>query len=226
VSTLGHRHGPGGSGGIGPGTPGTAVEFWEDRYSGPNRVWSGGPNAMLVREVADLPPGNALDLGCGEGGDAVWLAGRGWTVTAVDISHNALARTAEHAAGAGVADRITTERHDLAQSTPTGAFDLVSACFLQTPYEFDRAAALRRLAADVTPGGRMLIVDHAAAPPWSSHRDAVFPTPQETLAGLALDPARWSAEVVEVRPRSATGPDGQPGELFDGVLLLRRVDAS
>ncbi|MBM9466015.1 class I SAM-dependent methyltransferase [Nakamurella leprariae] len=205
-------------------TPATAVEFWEDRYAGAEQIWTGRPNAALVDEVTDLPAGHALDLGCGEGGDAVWLAARGWTVTAVDISRNALARTEAAAARAGVAERVTTERHDLAESTPAGRFDLVSACFLQTPYAFDRAGALRRLAAQVTAGGTVLIIDHAAAPSGSTHHDVVFPTPQETLVELQLDPAQWTTVAVEQRTRTGTRADGTTSEFLDGVLVLRRND--
>ena len=85
------------------------AEFWEERYRGRDQVWSGRANAVLVDVVGALPPGTALDLGSGEGGDAVWLARQGWQVTAVDISTPALERTAAHAASAGVGDGVTVE---------------------------------------------------------------------------------------------------------------------
>jgi 2-polyprenyl-3-methyl-5-hydroxy-6-metoxy-1,4-benzoquinol methylase len=95
----------------------TEVEqFWEEHYGAAERIWSGRANATLVDVVQDLPPGTALDLGCGEGGDAVWLALRGWQVTAVDVSRTALQRAGRHADEAGVADRVTTERHELGRS--------------------------------------------------------------------------------------------------------------
>ena len=129
----------------------SAEQFWEERYSGEERVWSGNPNVLLVREVADLAPGSALDLGCGEGADAIWLARRGWRVTAVDVSATALRRGAAHAADADVADGITWEQHDLSRSFPAGAFDLVSAQFLHSPVAEDgeRESILRRAAAAV-----------------------------------------------------------------------------
>ncbi|WP_229796335.1 class I SAM-dependent methyltransferase, partial [Saccharothrix coeruleofusca] len=103
----------------------TGVQFWEQMYRSRERLFSGAPNGVLVTEVADLPPGQALDVGCGEGGDALWLARRGWRVTAVDISHTALSRAA--AAGADVAGRVAWKHGDLtATPPPAGAFDLVS----------------------------------------------------------------------------------------------------
>lgn len=84
----------------------STAQFWDDFYAEKDTVWSGKPNALLVRQVADLPPGTVLDLGCGEGGDAIWLAQRGWRVTAVDVSDVALRRGAAHAKEAGVADAI------------------------------------------------------------------------------------------------------------------------
>ncbi|HZF58086.1 MAG TPA: class I SAM-dependent methyltransferase, partial [Rubrobacter sp.] len=92
-----------------------AKRFWEDHYRRRGRVWSGRPNPVLVDIVGSLRrPGTALDLGCGEGGDAIWLARQGWCVTAVDISATALDRAAVDAATAGVADRIDFRQHDLA----------------------------------------------------------------------------------------------------------------
>ncbi len=139
--------------------------FWEGHYQAHERVWSGRPNAMLVEVAGPLAPGTALDLGCAEGADAVWLAGRDWRVTAVDVSTTALARASTHAVGAGVADRIDFQRHDLAHTFPTGAYDLVSAEYLQSPVEFPRHRILRAAAATVVPGGLLLIVTHASIAP-------------------------------------------------------------
>src|SRR3954466_97215 len=94
----------------------TVAEFWEGFYLARPEVWSGRVNPVLAQEAADLVPGTALDLGCGEGGDALWLAQRGWNVTAIDVSATALQRAASHADAQGVGDRITWERHDLAHS--------------------------------------------------------------------------------------------------------------
>src|SRR2546423_6224179 len=100
-------------------------EYWNEFYSEHEQVWSGKPNVAFAEEVAGLAPGRALDLGCGEGADAIWLARRGWAVTAVDISTVALQRAAEHARAAGVGERIEWQQHELGKSFPGGEFDLV-----------------------------------------------------------------------------------------------------
>jgi len=139
--------------------------YWEQWYGGAERMWSGRPNPTLVRRVEELAPGDALDLGCGEGADAIWLAGRGWRVTAADVSRTALERAARHAAEAGVPDgRIDWQWHDLAESFPAGSYDLVSAQFLHAPLEFPRERVLRRAAEAVRPGGSLLVVGHADTP--------------------------------------------------------------
>lgn len=198
------------------------VEFWEARYAEKDQIWSGKVNPVMAGIVEALPAGRALDLGCGEGGDALWLAERGWTVTAVDVSQTALDRGAAQADALGL-DGITWEQHDLTATFPTGAFDLVSAQFFQSPIEFPRVALLRQAAELVAPGGVLLSVSHAAAPPWSNHHDHVFPTTDEELAELALDPAAWEVVRNGNVERAASSPDGQHhGHLLDGVILVRR----
>lgn len=194
--------------------------FWERFYLDRDR-WSTNPNALLVAEVEDLEPGRALDLGCGQGGDAIWLASKGWSVTAVDISANALARAAEHAQEAG--DAISWERHDLTTSFPAGAFDLVSACYLHSPVELPRADIIGAAAAAVAPSGTLLIVGHAGAPSWASAPPGVhFPTPAEVLESLPLPADDWTVERSAEVAHAATGPDGTPGTRPDNVLRLRR----
>ena len=99
-------------------SPSEAQQVWEEHYAERKRVWSGRANVRLVEVAASLPPGRALDLGCGEGGDAMWLAEHGWQVTAVDISQTALDRAAADARARNVADRIDFARHDLSRHLP------------------------------------------------------------------------------------------------------------
>ena len=204
------------------GTPRRPEDFWEELYGGSERRWSGRVNPVLADVVGPLAPGSALDLGCGEGGDAVWLAGHGWDVTAVDVSPTAVRRTTEHAAEAGVGDRVRAERHDLARTLPDGTFDLVSAQFLQTPLEFPRAEVLRRLAGQVRPGGLLLVVDHGSAPSWAWAHDHEFPTPEQIADEIALSPDTWTRERVEMRERDVTGPNGEQATILDAVVAFRR----
>lgn len=198
----------------------TTEQRWEGFYRDRGQIWTGRPNALLVEVAGPLSPGRALDLGCGEGGDAVWLASRGWATTAVDVAPTALARTREAAAAAGL--EVATEQHDLVESLPDGPFDLVSACFLQSPIDWDRAAVLRRAAATLAPGGLLLVVDHGSVAPWSWHGTTVFPTAHEVHASLGLPDEGWDAVRVDAPQRKATGPDGQVATVTDLVVAVRR----
>jgi SAM-dependent methyltransferase len=211
-----------------PGNGEDAAAFWENRYGEGGQIWSGRPNHALVSAVAALEAGRVLDLGCGEGGDSVWLAERGWEVVAVDIAEAAITRARGEAAAHHIPDgRITWIVQDLARWQPTEAYDLVSACFLHSPVDFPRTAVLRRAAAAVAPGGHLLLVGHAEPPPWShdhdhDHARHRFLGPAEEIADLQLDADAWETLVSDVRPRQASGPQGQPATLLDTVVLLRR----
>ncbi|MCB5178154.1 SAM-dependent methyltransferase [Streptomyces antimicrobicus] len=207
----------------GPEGYGSDAEFWDARYRQSDRIWSGNPNGVLVREVEGLPAGRALDLGCGEGADAVWLARRGWQVTGTDISAVALERAAGHAAEAGVADRISFERHDLGASFPTGEYDLVSACFLHSPGDMPRERILRAAAAAVAPGGVLLVAGHGGTAPGheNPHPELHFPTPQEVLADLELPEDGWEVLVCAEHPRTEAEAS-RPGPGFDNTLKVRR----
>ncbi len=204
----------------------TVREFWERHYGERERVWSGRVNAQLASVAEALPAGRALDLGCGEGGDAVWLAEHGWSVTAVDVSETALGRTLEEASRRGVADRIAVERCDLSDGFPSGTFDLVSAQFLHSPVHLERPRILRDAAAAVAPGGHLVIVDHAAVPPWATKvpHDHRFDTVDEVLAQLDLPADRWDQLHAATVDRDAAGPDGRVYPIADGVIVLRRRD--
>ncbi|MDQ0379474.1 SAM-dependent methyltransferase [Amycolatopsis thermophila] len=196
------------------------AEFWEDRYRSQTSVWSGRPNAQLVAEVADLRPGHALDVGAGEGADSCWLAEQGWRVTALDHAGTALRRGAEHAAQAGVADRIDWVRADVRNWDPGDRrFDLISAQFLHLRHAELRAMTTR-LAGAVEPGGRLLLVQHDLRD--GTHREHLadrFVPAAEIATWL---PPGWTVEVDEVRPRTVTGPDGNPMTIHDAVFRARR----
>lgn len=205
-----------------------AEQFWEEFYRERDQVWTGRPNPLLVDEAGPLPAGTALDLGCGEGGDAIWLAERGWRVTAVDVSATALARLAARAAERGVAELIERERHDLAHSFPTGEFDLVSAQFFHSPVApaGERDRVLRRAAGAVAPGGVLLVAGHASWPSWlddDERPDIHFPGTGEVVAAMELDRDAWRVEREEVLVHDLPGPDGRPGTRRDNILRVRRL---
>ncbi|NJP27527.1 NAD(P)/FAD-dependent oxidoreductase [Microbispora sp. SCL1-1] len=197
---------------------------WEERYRSRPAIWSGDPNPQLVAEAAQLPPGRALDVGSGEGADAVWLATRGWRVTGADISATALERAAAHAVDAGVADRTEWVRADLRDHVfPEGAYDLVSAQYMHLPGEA-RRTLFARLAAAVAPGGTLLIVGHHPSDLVTRVRKMHFPQMMFTAEEVAasLDPAEWEIAAAEARPRTAVDPEGHEVTSRDAVLVARR----
>lgn len=208
-------------------SPQDPAAFWEARYAGSERVWSGRANATLVSVAAELAPGSALDLACGEGADVLWLAEHGWHATGVDISTTALERGRAAAAAAGLTERATFLAADLSDWQPTASYDLVTSSFLHSPVALAREEILARAAQAVAPGGHLLVVAHAAAPPWARHHlHDRFPTPQEDVAALVGDSPEWTVVIAEVRVRQGQTPDGEPAELEDGVVLLRRAPVS
>lgn len=207
---------------------GEAAQFWESHYQAHRPTKRPHVNPLLATAAGLLPPGAALDLGCGTGGDTLWLAERGWRVTAVDISPTALEFVADIAGALGLSDRVVTECHDLSRSLPDGGFNLVSAQYLHTPVAIPRQRILRAAAETLVPGGRLLVVDHGSIAPWSWNQDPEthFPTPRELAAELHLDPTEWLIERADMPHRQATGPDGQTAEVVDHVLMVRRRDRS
>ena len=203
------------------GDPATQVE-WDRRYTDREQLWSGQPNGALVAEVSGLTPGRVLDVGCGEGADAVWLAHGGWDVTALEVSGVALARAARHAADAGVA--VHWVHAGMAEAgLPAASFDLVSAQYPALPRTPDGAAENALLAA-VAPDGVLLLVHHAGMENQPVNdsgfdpADYVWPSMVKAL----LD-ASWVIEVDEQRTRVI--PDGGAGahHAEDVVLRARRV---
>jgi len=208
----------------------SAAEFWEARYADSDRVWSGRVNGVLADVASTLEPARALDLGCGEGGDAVWLATQGWDVTAVDLSPTAIDRARAAAAARGIdGDRLHLVAADLAAWDTDERFDLVTCSYLHSwPIEIPREAILRRAAGFVDHGGALLITAHAAPPPWAEqhmNHGYTFPTPESDLAALDLDLDDWEVLACERRERETMGPDGAPAQVDDSVVLVRRSTA-
>ncbi|GAB2601758.1 class I SAM-dependent methyltransferase [Pseudactinotalea suaedae] len=196
-------------------------DSWDERYSGAETVWSGKPNPQLVTIVSTLSPGTALDVGCGEGGDVIWLAQQGWQVTGADFSRTGLDRAARHAAAAGVADRVDWWQVDARTFAAQGrSFDLVTTHYLHPP-DGGMVAVAGRLAEAVAPGGHLLIVGHAISPMFEhlteSHRRAMF-TSTDLLDAL---PAGFEVLVAEDRPRSVVR-DGKQVDIADATLLATR----
>ena len=197
------------------------TEYWEQRYSGSERVWSGKVNATMASVVAELSPGTAIDLGCGEGGDVLWLAEQGWTALGLDISATAVGRARDEAAARGL-DGASFEAVDLDAWEPEPAsVDLVTASFFQSNVALDRTAILRRAATAIRSGGHLVIVSHAAPPSWATDHPARMVGAEEDVAQLALPDDAWEVRIAEDQPRAATAPDGSAGEHLDAVVLLR-----
>ncbi len=209
-----------------PRQPLANQSFWDERYRTRDALWSAQPNSQLVSETSDLAPGEALDVGCGEGADAIWLAERGWRVTAVDFSAVALERGAARAivAGAEVAQRIDWRHEDLTKWAPPATFyDLVSAQFMHLPKD-QREPLFSRLAASVAPGGCLLIVGHHPSDLQTSVPRPRMPDFLYTASDVAdaLDPRSWEVIVSAARERTSIDPGGNTVIIHDAVLRAQR----
>jgi SAM-dependent methyltransferase len=198
---------------------------WDARYGTGERVWSGNPNPRLVEHVTGVPAGDALDVGAGEGADAVWLARQGWQVTALDVSPVALEHTRAHADESGVGARVTTLQHDLMGGGPVpGEFDLVSAQFWHPPA--DRRSDFDSVIGEaVRPGGILLVVGHHPHDFETGARDAhghagYLYTPDEIVAVLPAD--RWDVRIADAPTRQVTKADGDEVTMTDSVVLAVR----
>jgi 2-polyprenyl-3-methyl-5-hydroxy-6-metoxy-1,4-benzoquinol methylase len=183
---------------------------WDEKYREKPLLWSAEPNRFVVADLADLAPGTALDLGCGEGRNAVWLADRGWEVTAVDYSSVAIERARERSAKAHV--EVEWILADVRHWFPTKSFDLVTIVYMHLP---EWARLVGRATAWVAPGGHLYLVGHDVS-----------------TAGVSgpSDPALlWDPESVTVAARGLevvfaerrTRP-AEAGEAVDTVMLARR----
>ncbi|HYO18728.1 MAG TPA: class I SAM-dependent methyltransferase [Dermatophilaceae bacterium] len=200
---------------------------WNQRYEGSELVWSATPNVFVQQLTEGLPAGTALDIAAGEGRNALWLAARGWQVTAVDFSAVALQRAdslAQKQLGSD-AGRLVTLEADLETWVPQEhSYDLVLVVYLQVP-EKQRSAVMRRAAEAVAPGGTLLVVGHDLANLASGHGGPQDPTVLYRPGDIVADiqPARLVIVRDETVTRSLTDDQGQPAEALDALVLARRA---
>jgi SAM-dependent methyltransferase len=182
------------------------ADGWNRRYATSELVWTAEPNRFLVQEVDGLAPGRALDLGAGEGRNAVWLARQGWQVTAVDYSDVGLDKARRLATSAGVTVELVCA--DATQPIE-GVFDLVVVLYLHLPAD-DRRRAYRNAAAAVAPGGTLLIVGHDTANLIDGVGGPQDPSVLFTAADVVADLDGSGVRVVraEAVRRSVTTDDG------------------
>jgi SAM-dependent methyltransferase len=198
--------------------------YWEERWSEVLREHAAQmaqrpASAYLTVTAGDLPPGRALDAGCGHGSEALWLAAHGWQVTAVDFSATALAqgRSTAVALGPDVAERITWVESDLARWSPGASlYDLVISLYVHVAGSVEEMVS--RLASGVAPGGRLLLVGHLPIDPTTGAETPAAGQIQVSVeaARRVLDPRRWEVSIAEERPRA------QAGSGFDSVICARR----
>ena len=202
---------------------GEAQAFWDERYRERGRAPLHEAHPYGRAALASAVPGRALELGCGLGAMAIWLASHGWTVTAVDVSRVALDAAAEHAERAGVSSRITWQHGDLREWTTQETFDLVAALFLHTPLELDAPALLARAATQTRAGGTLLSVGHYTLPPSNPHSTDGLLSAREVAVALGVQEPEWRVVVAEELPRTQTGHDGRDTTVLDAVLHALRL---
>ena len=221
-------------------------KYWDEIWQGDRAtaMAAGAPNPHLLHEVAGLAAGTALDAGCGGGTEAVWLATQGWQVTGVDIAAEALARAADKAAQAGVADQMRWVEADLSTWEPEARYDLVTTHYAHPA--IPQLDFYRRIADWVAPAGMLFIVGHlhhnhnhdhdhdhddngttASRGAGHGHHDGENQPPESASACAAditaqLDPTEWEITTARETHRSVTGPDGRDVQLHDVVVAAVR----
>lgn len=191
---------------------------WNERYQQAEFVWSLAPNSFVAEQLADLAPGRALDLACGEGRNALWLARQGWRVTAVDFADVALDKGRRRAANDGL--ELDWVAADLAEYVPeAGGFDLVLIAYLHLlPHDFE--TVLRRAAGALAPGGTLFVVGHDATNPAEGVGGPQDPyilyTPEKLTAPL-------TALRIELAQRVTRPVNGAPRPAIDTLLVAVRA---
>jgi SAM-dependent methyltransferase len=199
---------------------------WNQRYADSELVWSAAPNIWVEQLTQDLPPGKALDIAAGEGRNALWLAARGWHVTAVDFSAVALQRAAslaEDRLGRDAGRLVTLEADVESWVPPARSFDLVLVVYLHLPRQ-QRSAIMGAAAQAVAPGGTLLVVGHDLENLTAGHGGPQDPLvlyrPSDLVADI--EPAELIVVRGETVVRSLTDGQGQPAEALDALVLARR----
>lgn len=204
------------------------AQVWDERYAASDLVWGSGPNRFVAAELEGLPPGRALDVACGEGRNAIWLAVHGWDVVGVDFSSVGIERARHLAAEAGVADRSSFIVGDVvAGALPPGPYDAVVVAYLQLVAS-QRRAALSAAAGELAPGGTMLVVAHD-----STNLTEGVGGPQDasvlyTADDVVADLAAVSGLVVEKAGRVLRPVQTADGErnAIDVLVRVRRAPGS
>jgi len=209
--------------------------FWDrhwaqtDSAPGPGSMGSNPASPYLEREISTLPPGTALDAGCGSGAEAIWLARHGWQVTGVDIAAEALARAAERAKAGGVSERIGWLHADVTTWAPDARFDLVTTHYAHAA--MPQLDLYQRIAKWVAPGGTVLIVGHRHADDGPNaargHGHVAGQPPAVASVSAAsvaarLDPERWQVVTADEPERTIAGPGGEEVMLRDVVVRATR----
>lgn len=201
------------------------AQAWDERYAGADLVWSAEPNRFVVAELSDEPPAAAYDMAAGEGRNAIWLARRGWTVTAADFSAVALDKGRRLLAGQPDAARLTVRwvRSDVLQNGPeAAAYDLVLLAYLQLPAA-QRRIAVRAAAAALRPGGTLLVIAHDSTNLREGVGGPQDPALLYTAADVVADLADVAGLVVERAERVARPVplDGVERTAWDALARLR-----
>lgn len=195
------------------------ADAWDERYAGTELVWSAGPNQFVERELAELPPGRALDLACGEGRNARWLAARGWQVVGMDFSPVAIDKARQTDGGVDwrVGDVLTTEL--------PAPLDLAVVAYLQLPAD-ERRTALRRAFEALAPGGTLFVVAHDSSNLTEGSGGPQDPRVLYTAGDVLRDLSGFDAEVVRAERVARTVPaadeHGSEGVAWDALVRLVR----